>query len=63
MIILYIYAAIGLTVGVLATWKNRWIFQHGSHRVLRAISHALIVGLLWWLVGPMAFGFSRDKYR
>lgn len=63
MIILYFYAAIGLIVGCLATWRNRWIFRHGSYRVVRAIGHTVIIGLLWWLLGPLALGFGRGKYQ
>ena len=63
MIFLYIYAAIGLVVGCFATWRNRRLFRYGSFRVTRAIGHTVIVGLLWWLLGPLALGYGRRKYQ
>lgn len=56
------YLAIGLIVGCLATYTNRQIFRFGSFRIVRAIAHTAIVGLLWWLLGPLALGLWRSKY-
>ncbi|MHC2666589.1 hypothetical protein ACMA5K_24110 [Bradyrhizobium diazoefficiens] len=61
--ILYAYLAIGLVVGCIATLRNRSIFRFGSFRAVRAIAHTIIVGLLWWLLGPLALGFGRRKYQ
>lgn len=55
------YAAIGLTVGCAATYKNRSIFRHGSFRALRAVAHTIVIGALWWLLGPLALGLWRSK--
>lgn len=60
---LYAYAAIGLVVGCAATYKNRWIFRYGSYRLVRAVAHTVIIGLLWWLLGPLSLGFGRSKYQ
>jgi hypothetical protein len=60
-LLMYGYAAIGLVVGCAATYKNRWIFRHGSFRVARAVGHTVIVGSLWWLLGPLALGLWRQK--
>ena len=57
------YLAIGLTVGCIATFKNRSLFRFGSFRIIRAIAHTIIVGLLWWILGPLALGFGRAKYQ
>jgi len=60
---LYIYSAIGAVVGCAATYKNWNLFRSGSPivRVARAIAHTIIIGALWWLLGPVALG--RNGWR
>jgi hypothetical protein len=60
-LLIYAYAAIGLVVGCAATYKNRSIFRFGSFRAVRAVAHTIIIGLLWWLLGPLALGLWRPK--
>lgn len=60
-LVMYAYAAIGLVVGCAATYKNRNIFRFGKLRRTRAVGHTIIVGTLWWLLGPLALGFWRPK--
>jgi len=55
----YAYFAAATVVGPLATWKNRNLFRFGSHRLARAVAHTIVIGLLWWLLGPLALAGKR----
>jgi hypothetical protein len=54
------YAAVGLIVGIVATYQMRSMFVFGTKRLLRMAVFCALVGLFWWIFGPMLITFGRQ---